>query len=433
MPTIPVAIAGRPYEVRVGHGLIADLAAQAGARLRKPVVPVITDAHVHAAWGPRVEASLAGAGKQAAWKIFPAGEATKSWASLVELVDWLLALEVERGDHIIALGGGVIGDLTGFAAAILKRGCHFIQLPTTLLAQVDSSVGGKTAINTPAGKNLVGAFHQPALVLADLDALATLPARELAAGYAEVFKYGLIDDAGFFAWCEAHGPALLAGDVARANMPWRIRWRPRRASWPRTSLKPPGARAAQPWPHLWPCAGSRNRLFRPPAARRGGGAGHGAGGALLSPARADGRADAARITAHTAAVGLPADARAGAERFRRAACRPHAARQEGGRRPPRLPADARHRPDLPHQGRDAGRGFRFLAEELGGCRRRSLPPQQGLEISPVKLAGLAATCSGVPSATICRRRMPPSGPMSMIQSAVLITSRLCSITTTELP
>jgi 3-dehydroquinate synthase len=178
------------------------------------VVPVITDAHVHAAWGPQVEASLAGAGKQTAWKIFPAGEATKSWASLVELVDWLLALEVERGDHIIALGGGVIGDLTGFAAAILKRGCHFIQLPTTLLAQVDSSVGGKTAINTPAGKNLVGAFHQPSLVLADLDALATLPARELAAGYAEVFKYGLIDDAGFFAWCEAHGPALLAGDVA---------------------------------------------------------------------------------------------------------------------------------------------------------------------------------------------------------------------------
>jgi 3-dehydroquinate synthase len=115
---------------------------------------------------------------------------------------------------VLALGGGVIGDLTGFAAAILKRGCQFIQLPTTLLAQVDSSVGGKTAINTPAGKNLVGAFHQPALVLADLDTLATLPPRELGAGYAEVVKYGLINDAAFFSWCEAHGAALLAGDAA---------------------------------------------------------------------------------------------------------------------------------------------------------------------------------------------------------------------------
>ncbi|MBN8500610.1 MAG: 3-dehydroquinate synthase, partial [Sphingomonadales bacterium] len=127
-------------------------------------------------------------------------------------VDWLLTEEVERGDHILALGGGVIGDLTGFAAAILKRGCKFIQLPTTLLAQVDSSVGGKTAINTAAGKNLVGAFHQPALVLADLAVLDTLPDRELKAGYAEVVKYGLLGDADFFAWCDAHGSAMLAGE-----------------------------------------------------------------------------------------------------------------------------------------------------------------------------------------------------------------------------
>ena len=204
--------------MRIGAGLLADVAGQCGARLRKPRVPVVTDAHVHAAWGARVEASLISAGKQPLWHILPPGEATKSWEHLSATVDWLLAQEVERGDHILALGGGVIGDLTGFAAAILKRGCHFIQLPTTLLAQVDSSVGGKTAINTPAGKNLVGAFHQPALVLADLDALSTLPARELASGYAEVVKYGLIDDPVFFEWCEANGSAMLAGDAsARAH------------------------------------------------------------------------------------------------------------------------------------------------------------------------------------------------------------------------
>jgi 3-dehydroquinate synthase len=215
---IPVDIAGRPYEVRIGPGLLADVANQCGARLRKARVPIVTDANVHAAWGTAVAAALTAAGHEPAWRILPPGEATKSWSELAATVDWLLAEEVERGDHILALGGGVIGDLTGFAAAIVKRGCHFIQLPTTLLAQVDSSVGGKTAINTAAGKNLVGAFHQPALVLADLDALGTLPRRELAAGYAEVVKYGLIGDAAFFAWCEGHGAALIAGDPeARAH------------------------------------------------------------------------------------------------------------------------------------------------------------------------------------------------------------------------
>ncbi len=143
------------------------------------------------------------------------GEGAKSWAVLELLMDWLLAEEVERGDHVLALGGGVIGDLTGFAAAILKRGCGFVQLPTTLLAQVDSSVGGKTAINAGAGKNLVGAFHQPSLVLADLDVLTTLPEREMGAGYAEVIKYGILGDRAFFEWCETNGPTVLAGDMAR--------------------------------------------------------------------------------------------------------------------------------------------------------------------------------------------------------------------------
>ena len=214
MAVIPVDIAGAPYEVRIGTGLLASLAAQCSGRLRKRRVPVITDAQVHAAWGAVVEHALHEAGHQVVWRILPPGEASKSWEQLAATVDWLLAEEVERGDHILALGGGVIGDLTGFAASILKRGCKFIQLPTTLLAQVDSSVGGKTAINTGAGKNLVGAFHQPALVLADLAVLDTLPRRELLAGYAEVVKYGLLGDADFFAWCDLNGAALLAGDAA---------------------------------------------------------------------------------------------------------------------------------------------------------------------------------------------------------------------------
>ena len=214
MAVIPVDIAGRPYEVRVGAGLLADLVAQCGGRLRKQRVPIVTDANVHALWGPVVAHALVEGGFAPVWHVLAPGETSKSWDVLAATADWLLAEEVERGDHILALGGGVVGDLTGFAAAVLKRGCNFIQLPTTLLAQVDSSVGGKTAINTAAGKNLVGAFHQPALVLADLAVLDTLPPRELSAGYAEVVKYGLIGDADFFTWCDAHGAAMLAGEAA---------------------------------------------------------------------------------------------------------------------------------------------------------------------------------------------------------------------------
>lgn len=214
MAVIAVDIAGAPYEVRIGAGLLTDLADQCRGRLRKRRVPIVTDRQVHAAWGQTVENALHEGGHEAVWRILPPGESSKSWEQLAATVDWLLGEEVERGDHVLALGGGVIGDLTGFAASILKRGCHFVQLPTSLLAQVDSSVGGKTAINTPAGKNLVGAFHQPSLVLADLAVLDTLPRRELLAGYAEVVKYGLLGDADFFAWCDAHGAEMLAGDPA---------------------------------------------------------------------------------------------------------------------------------------------------------------------------------------------------------------------------
>jgi 3-dehydroquinate synthase len=143
----------------------------------------------------------------------PAGEVTKGWAQLARCTEWLLEAKVERRDVVVALGGGVIGDLVGFSAAILRRGVRFVQVPTTLLAQVDSSVGGKTGINTAQGKNLVGAFHQPSLVLADIDVLATLPARDFLSGYGEVVKYGLLGDAAFFDWLEANGPALAAGDA----------------------------------------------------------------------------------------------------------------------------------------------------------------------------------------------------------------------------
>lgn len=214
MSVIPVDIAGRPYKVQIGAGLLAELVENCRGLLRKRSVPIITDANVHKAWGQVVEASLRNNGHEPHWRILPPGEQTKCWDELSATVNWLLDQEVERGDHVLALGGGVIGDLTGFAAAIVKRGCNFIQLPTSLLAQVDSSVGGKTAINVPAGKNLVGAFHQPSLVLADLAVLDTLPERELLAGYAEVVKYGLLGDADFFAWCDTNGAAMIAGDSA---------------------------------------------------------------------------------------------------------------------------------------------------------------------------------------------------------------------------
>ena len=214
MTVTRVELAGRSYDVLAAPGLIDAAAEHCGKLLRKRVVPVVTDANVHALWGERLSASLAAAGHEARFLVHEPGEGAKSWAGLSRTVEWLLAGEVERGDHIIALGGGVIGDLTGFAAAVLKRGCGFVQIPTTLLAQVDSSVGGKTAINTPAGKNLVGAFHQPSLVLADTAALATLPRREMLAGYAEVIKYGILGDADFFAWCKANGAEVVAGDPA---------------------------------------------------------------------------------------------------------------------------------------------------------------------------------------------------------------------------
>lgn len=214
MAVIPVALAGRAYDVRVARGLVANVAGESAAFIRKARVAVVADANARAFHGDALEQSFAAAGVAVDWHVLPPGEGAKSWDGLRALVDWLLEQEVERGDNVFALGGGVTGDLTGFACAILKRGCGFVQIPTTLLAQVDSSVGGKTAINTPAGKNLVGAFHQPSLVLADLAALDTLPDREMRAGYAEVIKYGILGDAAFFDWLAANGQQVLAREPA---------------------------------------------------------------------------------------------------------------------------------------------------------------------------------------------------------------------------
>ena len=213
MTTIPVALGSRSYDVVIEAGVLARAADWLKPLSRGRRMAIVTDENVlpHLA---TLQAALSAAGVESDAIVLPPGEGTKSWAMLEQLTDRLLELGVERGDHVVALGGGVIGDLVGFACSIVKRGCGFVQIPTTLLAQVDSSVGGKTAINSRAGKNLVGAFHQPALVLIDPDVLDTLPLRHVRAGYAEVVKYGLIDDPAFFDWCEANAPALLAGDPA---------------------------------------------------------------------------------------------------------------------------------------------------------------------------------------------------------------------------
>ena len=209
MKRVDVKLGERSYPILIEHGLLDRAGETLAPFARGGRVIVVADAQVWAAQGARLEAS----GLTLEVVTVPAGEASKSWGELARLIDRLLALGVERSDHLVAFGGGMIGDLTGFAAAILKRGCGYVQVPTTLLAQVDSSVGGKTAINAGTGKNMVGAFHQPAAVLIDPSALETLDGRQLRAGYAEVVKYGLIGDPGFFGWCEANGGALLAGDV----------------------------------------------------------------------------------------------------------------------------------------------------------------------------------------------------------------------------
>ena len=308
MIVVPVGLGRRSYDILIGSNLVDDAAKHLVPFCTDGRAIVITDEHVAAAQGARFEAALKRGGLTVEMIILPAGEATKGWDHLSNLIDQLLAKGVERSTHIIALGGGVIGDLAGFAASILKRGCSFIQVPTTLLSQVDSSVGGKTAINTAAGKNLVGAFHQPALVLIDPTVLDTLPAREMRAGYAEVVKYGLLGDFPFFEWCETHAAGILNGDRDAQIKATQASVRAKAAIVEADERETQDKRALLNLGHTFGHAleaetGFSDRLLH--------GEGVAAGMALAFRfAAAQGLCqakDAARVTAHLKAVGLPYD------------------------------------------------------------------------------------------------------------------------------
>ncbi|MBE0452284.1 MAG: 3-dehydroquinate synthase [Roseovarius sp.] len=212
--TVHVGLGARAYDVVVGPGLLAQAGARIAPLLRRPRVAVVSDETVAALHWETLRNGLEKKGISAVFLTLPPGEATKSWPRLEQVVEWLLEEKIERGDMVVAFGGGVIGDLVGFAASILRRGVRFVQVPTSLLAQVDSSVGGKTGINAPQGKNLIGAFHQPSLVLADTEVLGTLSERDYLAGYGEVVKYGLLGDRDFFQWIEGHGSCAAKGDMA---------------------------------------------------------------------------------------------------------------------------------------------------------------------------------------------------------------------------
>jgi 3-dehydroquinate synthase len=217
METVAVRLGDRTYDILIGAGLVARAGEEISQRLPGVRTAIVTDANVAAAHLEPLVASLDKSGIASTVIALPPGEKTKSFDALQTVVDGILAARLERGDAVIALGGGVIGDLAGFASGIVRRGMRFVQMPTSLLAQVDSSVGGKTGINSDHGKNLIGVFHQPQLVLADTEVLDTLPEREFRAGYAEVAKYGLIDRPDFFVWLEKNWQEIFAGGPARAQ------------------------------------------------------------------------------------------------------------------------------------------------------------------------------------------------------------------------
>jgi len=219
---VRVSLQERSYDILISEGLIEESATHIAPLLRRARVAIVTDENVGALHLGSLRTALVNSDISVDALTLPAGEATKSWTYLIQAVEWLLENKIERHDIVIALGGGVIGDLVGFAAAILRRGIRFVQIPTSLLAQVDSSVGGKTGINAPQGKNLIGAFHQPSLVLADISVLGTLQSRDFLAGYGEVVKYGLLGNANFFEWLEVNGMALAAGDVEKRAEAVRI-------------------------------------------------------------------------------------------------------------------------------------------------------------------------------------------------------------------
>jgi 3-dehydroquinate synthase len=212
---VDVKLGARSYDIVIGRDAIASLGKRISALRPGAGVFIVTDENVARHVLPAAREALDGARIKHGSIVVPPGESSKSFTVFEQVCEAIIAARMERGDLVIALGGGVVGDLAGFAAAVVRRGLDYVQVPTTLLAQVDSSVGGKTAIDSRHGKNLVGAFHQPILVVADTALLDTLPAREFRAGYAEVVKYGLLGDAGFFAWLEANWRDMFAGGAAR--------------------------------------------------------------------------------------------------------------------------------------------------------------------------------------------------------------------------
>ncbi|QOZ29266.1 3-dehydroquinate synthase [Bradyrhizobium sp. CCBAU 51753] len=215
--TVDVALGDRAYDIVIGRDVLASLGERVAALRPGVRTAIITDRTVAKHWLEPAEASLAAAGVPTARIVVEEGEGSKSYATLTEVSEALIAAKIERNDLVIALGGGVVGDLAGFAAAILRRGVDFVQVPTSLLAQVDSSVGGKTGINSPQGKNLIGAFHQPVLVIADTSVLDTLSQRQFRAGYAEVAKYGILGDEAFFAWLEKNHADIFSGGSGREH------------------------------------------------------------------------------------------------------------------------------------------------------------------------------------------------------------------------
>jgi len=214
---VEVALGARAYDIVIGRDVLQSLGARIAALRPGARTAIVTDRTVARFWLEKTEAALAQAGIPAATIVVDEGEGSKTYAGLQQVSEALIAARIERNDLVIALGGGVVGDLAGFAAAILRRGVDFVQVPTSLLAQVDSSVGGKTGINSPQGKNLLGAFHQPVLVIADTAVLDTLSPRQFRAGYAEVAKYGALGDEAFFAWLEANHADIFRGGAAREH------------------------------------------------------------------------------------------------------------------------------------------------------------------------------------------------------------------------
>jgi 3-dehydroquinate synthase len=301
---VDVALGDRAYDIVIGRGVLASLGARVAALRPGVRTAIVTDRTVAKHWLEPAERSLAEAGVPTSRIIVEEGEISKTYAGLEKVSEALIAAKIERNDLVIALGGGVVGDLAGFAAAILRRGVDFVQVPTSLLAQVDSSVGGKTGINSPQGKNLLGAFHQPVLVIADTSVLDTLSPRQFRAGYAEVAKYGVLGDEAFFGWLEANHADIFSGGAAREHA-IATSCRAKAAIVSRDEREN-GERALLNLGHtfghaLEAATGFSDRLFH--------GEGVSVGMVLAAEFSAQlgmiSAADAARVERHLAAVGLP--------------------------------------------------------------------------------------------------------------------------------